>query len=125
LALADAPEDLAIWMGDLLQQRGAKSCPAGSCACWHWHYPSIGRVMAATTLFIIHGVHITENLQHHKANDVRRILEEKGFKEGPSGEDDEATHFYPATGETEHSRQTTVRFEDGDFVADGGVSHSG
>ena len=81
--------------------------------------------MQSPTRFIIHGTHITENLQHHKVTDVRRILEEKGFKEGPSGEAADATHFYPLSGAPDDGKQTTVCFGDGDFVEDNGVKHSG
>jgi hypothetical protein len=72
--------------------------------------------------FIIHGMHITENLQHHKTADVRRILEEKGFTENPSAEGD-VTHFYPPAGSLEDQKQTTITFVD-NFVAKDGIRHT-
>ncbi len=90
-----------------------------------WHHPSIVFAMASTNRFIVHGSHITENLLHHKAADVRRILEEKGFKEDASAASDDATHFHPPAGTPEDGKTTTILFDDGGFVLeDGGVSHS-
>jgi hypothetical protein len=76
----------------------------------------------ASNQFIVHGTHITENLQHHKATDVRRILEEKGFKEAASQNGDDAAHFYPPTGTPEDGKQTVIHFDE-DFVAEDGVRH--
>ncbi len=85
----------------------------------------MGIFMSSSTRFIIHGTHITENLLHHKAADVRRILEDKGFKEDTSGDADDAKHFHSAAGTPEGGKTTTVQFDDGGFVLeDGGVSHS-
>ena len=82
--------------------------------------------MQQNTRFIIHGIHITENLLHHKAADVRRILEEKGFEEDTRQEGDGATHFYPAPGTPDSAKLTEVVFDEGGFVLEaGGVKHTG
>ena len=76
--------------------------------------------------YIIHGTHISENLLHHKASDVRRILEDKGFAEKQDEGDKENCHFYPTSGAGMGSQQTTVRFGEGDFVLEeGGVTLAG
>lgn len=82
--------------------------------------------MQSSSRFIVHGTHITENLLHHKASDVRRILEDKGFREAPAENGDDAIHFHPASGESQDNKQTTVRFGDGGFVQEeDGVQLSG
>ncbi len=70
--------------------------------------------MQSNSSFIVHGAHITENLEHHKKSDVRRILEDKGFQEDGSGDDD-AVHFTKSDS-GEQDKQTVIRFGDGDFV---------
>jgi hypothetical protein len=74
--------------------------------------------------FIIHGMHITENLLHHKLADVRRILEEKGFGEDKSRTSGDSIHFLPASGAAEKELLTMIQFDDAGFVAEDGVSHS-
>lgn len=79
----------------------------------------------ANTRFIIHGTHISENLQHHKVSDVRRILEEKGFKEVQSDGAADIVHFHPGTGTPESQKQTNISFGEAGFVEENGVTHSG
>lgn len=81
--------------------------------------------MEPTTCFIVHSTHVAENLLHHKASDVRRILEDKGFTEDGAKEEDGATHFYPDAGTPQSSKQTKILFDDGGFVMEeGGVTHT-
>jgi hypothetical protein len=77
--------------------------------------------MQSSSRFVVHGLHITENLLHHKSSDVRRILEEKGYKES-SDAPDNATLFQPVSGEAQDGKQTVISFDDSGFVLqDGGV----
>ncbi len=80
--------------------------------------------MASTSAFIVNGIHVTENLEHHKVSDVRRILEEKGYAESSETGTD-AIHFNPATGQPDGDKRTVIRFDDSGFVQENGVELEG
>lgn len=66
--------------------------------------------------YIVVGLHLTENLQHHKRADVRRILEEKGFSEIANALPDHMFHFFIQEGQTSSSKRTIIIFGDKDTV---------
>lgn len=70
-------------------------------------------MQALTTLIVVIGHHITENLEHHKKGDVIRILEEKGFKEKATHD---IAHFYAQESSSDTSKRTLILLDDGDFV---------
>jgi hypothetical protein len=72
-------------------------------------------------VIIAHGTHITENLQHHKANDVQRILEGKGFE--LSNTEDSVEH-YKMPNSPENGKHTSISFDEQGFVKEeDGVLH--
>ena len=93
---------------------------------------------STTAIYLVRGARISENLEHHKASDVVRILEEKGFKK----EDNEAAALTAEKGFSEAAAGTTadvqcyvhkdgsdngsrtvIFFDEGNFVRkEGGVS---
>ena len=76
--------------------------------------------LSATT-FIIHAIHITENLAHHKLADVQRILEEKGFEKDDG---DGAEIHFRNPGNPQNGKRTRVEFDEAGFVLEeGGVQH--
>lgn len=79
--------------------------------------------MEAPAKFIVSGMHLSENLLHHKRSDVQRILEDKGFGEAAGDDaDSTATHF-AQPGAAASDKQTVILFDDKGFVLeDGGVA---
>lgn len=80
-------------------------------------------ILPFSAMFVVLGAHITENLEHHKSADVKRILEDKGFKESGSNSDN-AVHFYSQEGNPANGKRTIIIFGEKDFVqAQDGVKH--
>jgi hypothetical protein len=74
-------------------------------------------------VFIVHGMHITENLEHHKASDVARILEDKGFEQN-SDEARQRISHYRLAGTPETGKHTRISFDAQGFVMkDAGVEY--
>ncbi len=81
---------------------------------------------AKAMVIIAHGTHITENLQHHKASDVQRILEDKGFRLSDTEVSDNETRHYQLPNSADNSKCTYIRFDEQGFVkARDGVCHHG
>ena len=72
--------------------------------------------------FIVSGVHLSENLLHHKRSDVQRVLEDKGFEAAPGDGKDDHAYCYVMPGAAASDKQTIICFDDKGFVLeDGGV----
>ena len=76
-------------------------------------------VLPLSAMFIVCGAHITENLQHHKSKDVKRILEEKGFIETGSHDADRSIQFYVPRDGGAQSKRTFIVFDEQGFVLPG------
>ena len=76
------------------------------------------------TVIIAYGTHITENLKHHKASDVQRILEEKGFELMATEAPENGTRHYKLPNSPDNGKRTSIRFDEQGFVnEENGVAH--
>lgn len=80
--------------------------------------------MPTPTRIIVQGLQITENLEHHKLSDVRRILEDRGCEAITGDNSDDTLRFASPGGTPDNAAATTIEFDEAGFVKPESVKYT-